>query len=327
MATRPLRCPTADLAGEPAFGERAEQISRRLAAFGTQTIPTPEPSQGQRTWPQVPRVSPTARGQVSNEPVTSFRELNPPPARVVEVYSYMMREQIVPALREIGFSGPARVLRYGRGNRWGTIRFQKDGRAARAQRMPFTANVDYIAGYGRIFELMPVPALDTWWEVRVGQPTAEAAAAVVDAMGRFLIPAIEAALDDPADPPADDPEASDTAEVDPVALLVQPAGTADDDWFADLASGDWLIRFDTARHLAVNAAADPRTVTALIDRLLHDPQPEVRRLIASRVLPLFARDQRVLAALQTAAGRDHTYIVRWAARYALRRRSAGAGPY
>ena len=104
--------------------------------------------------------------------VTSFRELNPPPARVVEVCDYMMREQIVPALREIGFSGPARTLKYGRGDRRGSIRFQKDGRDVRHQLMHFTANVNYIAGYGRIFELMPVPTLDTWWEVIGGQPTA-----------------------------------------------------------------------------------------------------------------------------------------------------------
>jgi hypothetical protein len=238
----------------------------------------------------------------------------------------MMREQIVPALRQIGFSGPARTLKYGRWDRWGTIRFQKDGRAVRAQRMPFTANVDYIAGYGRIYELMPVPALDTWWEVNGGQPTAGVAASVVDVMARYLIPAIEAALDDPADPPADDPDACDTEENDPVALLLQPAGTQDDGVFADLASSDLLSRFEAARYLAVNASAAPRTVTALIDRLQRDPHPEVRRLVASRVLTLFPHDPRVLAALQAAADRDDSYGVRWAARYALRLRSAGAGP-
>jgi len=238
----------------------------------------------------------------------------------------MMREQIVPALREIGFSGPARTLKYGRGDRQGTIRFQKDGRSVRHQLMPFTANVNYIAGYGRIFELMPVPTLDTWWEVNGGQPTAAVAASVVDAMDGYLIPAIEAALDDPADPPADDPDYGDTDEVDPVAWLLQPAGTEDDSEFADLASSDFLSRFEAARYLAVNASDDPRTVTAVIDRLQRDPHPEMRRLVASRVLPLFPRDQRVLAALQAAADNDDSYGVRWAARYALRLRSAGAGP-
>ena len=238
----------------------------------------------------------------------------------------MMREQIVPALREIGFSGPARALKYGRGNRWGTVRFQKDGRAARAQRMPFTANVYYIAGYGRIFELMPVPALDTWWETRGGQPTGHVAAAVIDAMSRYLIPAIEAALDDPADPPADDLHASDTDGGFPLALLLQQAGTEEDGWFDNLASPDLLIRFEATRHLAVHAAADPRTVPALIDRLERDPESEVRRLVASRVLPLFPDDPPVLSALLAAADRDHSYGVRWAARYALRLRSAGAQP-
>ena len=140
------------------------------------------------------------------------------------------------------------------------------------------------------------------------------AAAVVDAMGRYLIPAIEAALDDPADPPANDPAAGDIAEVDPISWLRQLAGTEDDGGFAELASSDWLIRFEAARHLAVNASDDPRTVPALIDRVERDPHPEVRRLVASRVLPLFPRDQRVLAALEAAAGRDNCYGVCWAAR-------------
>jgi len=243
---------------------------------------------------------------------------------VIEVYAYMMREQIVPALREIGFSGPARVLKYGRGHRWGTIRFQKDGRAARAQRMPFTANVDYIASYGRIFELMPVPALDIWWEVKGGQPTAAVAASVTDAMSRYLIPAIEAALDDPADPPADDLDVGDTDGGYPLAWLLQSAGTENDGWFDNLASTDMLIRFEATRHLAVHAPADPRTAPALIDRLERDPEPEVRRLVASRVLPLFPGDPRVLPALQATADRDNSYGVHWAARYALRLRSAGA---
>lgn len=184
--------------------------------------------------------------------------------------------------------------------------------------MPFTANVDYIAGYGRIYELMPVPALDTWWEVTGGQPTGDVAAAVADAMNRYLIPAIEAALDDPADPPADDLDAGDTDGVVPITWLLQPAGTAADGWFANLASTESLIRFEAASHLAVHASTDPRTVPALIDRLERDPDPEVRRLVASRVLPVFPRHPRVNAALQATAEGDNSYGARWAARYALR---------
>lgn len=258
--------------------------------------------------------------------MTSFRELDPPPARVVEVYDLMMREQVGPALREIGFKGTLRSFKYGRDGRFGEVRWQKDGRAAYAQIMPFTANVGYIAGGGRIYELMPVPTGDTWWEVRGGQPTAEVAASVVDVIGRYLVQAIEAALDDPADPPADDPASdqfysriSDAGAAGPAAWFLQPAGTAADEAFTDLfTSAEPADRFDAAEIAAVDAPDDPRTVPAVIDRLEHDPSPHIRKLVASRVLPLLAQDPRVLAALQAAADNDDTYGVRWAARYALR---------
>jgi len=231
--------------------------------------------------------------------VTSFRELNPPPGRVVEVYAHMMREQIVPALRELGFVGPARALMYGRENRRGTLRFQKDGRAVRAQLMRFTANVNYIAGFGRIYELMPVPTLDTWWEVKGGQPTADIAEAVVDVMRRYLVPAIDAALDDLADPPHD-------LEVD------------------ETGGFESFDKFEDAAQLVIDAPTDPGTVPALIDLTRHDPDAEARKLVASRVLQVFPRDPRVIAALQAAAESDDSYRVRWAARYALRLSRAGA---
>ena len=144
-------------------------------------------------------------------------------------------------------------------------------------------------------------------------------------MRGYLVPAIEAALDDPADPPADDLDARATDRGDPLAWLLQPAGTDEDGWFDNLASPGLLIRFEATRHLAVHAPADPRTVPTLIDRLERDPEPEVRRLVASRVLPRFSNDPRVLTALQAAADRDNSHGVRWAARYALRLRSAGPG--
>jgi hypothetical protein len=103
--------------------------------------------------------------------VASFSELDPTPSRVVEVYDYMMREQVGPTLREIGFKGTLRTFKYGRDGRFGSVTWQKNGKAAYAQIMLFTGNVNYIADGGRIAELMPVPTADTWWEsVAVSRP-------------------------------------------------------------------------------------------------------------------------------------------------------------
>jgi hypothetical protein len=258
--------------------------------------------------------------------VASFSELDPTPSRVVEVYDYMMREQVGPALREIGFKGTLRTFKYGRDGRFGSVTWQKNGKAAYAQIMLFTGNVNYIADGGRIAELMPVPTTDTWWEVRGGQPTGEVAASVVDVIGRYLVQAIEAALDDPNDPPADDPRLHqfrgripDTGGADPAAWFLQPTGAGPDraftEWFTSDESRD---RYDAAYIVAADAPDDPRTVPAVLDRLEHDPSPHVRKLVATRVLPVLAREPRVVTALHAAADTDDVYGVRWAARYALR---------
>jgi hypothetical protein len=105
----------------------------------------------------------------------------PVPARVVEAYDQMMRQVIGPALRQLGFRGTVREFKYGDRSQSGTVRWQKDGRFARAQLMPFTANVDYWCGADRIGWLMPVPAYDTWWEVNGGQSYDAVADSVITA--------------------------------------------------------------------------------------------------------------------------------------------------
>jgi hypothetical protein len=59
-------------------------------------------------------------------------------------------------------------------------------------------------------------------------------------------------------------------------------------------------------------------VPALLDRLRSDPQREIRKMIASRMLYLFTDHPDVVPALQEAAAGDGDAVVRWAARYALR---------
>ncbi len=66
------------------------------------------------------------------------------------------------------------------------------------------------------------------------------------------------------------------------------------------------------------APSDPRTLHALVDRLGKDPNPMVRKLIASRMLPLMTGHPDVISPLEAAAAGDHDTGVRWAARYALR---------
>lgn len=119
---------------------------------------------------------------------------------MVEAFDQMMRHIVGPALRQHGFRGTVREFKYGDSSQFGAVRWQKDGRAARAQLMPFTANVDYWCGEDRIGSLMPVPADDTWWEIRGGQSYGSVAESVISAVCRYALPAIQAGLEDRQQP-------------------------------------------------------------------------------------------------------------------------------
>lgn len=103
---------------------------------------------------------------MSSEPKAGSASLE-----VQQAYDQMMREQVAPALRELGFTGTARIFRYRSGDHKGEIRWQKDARQTRRQLLLFTINLGWWWGGGRICELMPVTASDTWWELRGSLPT------------------------------------------------------------------------------------------------------------------------------------------------------------
>jgi hypothetical protein len=246
------------------------------------------------------------------------------PPRVTEAYDQMMRERIGPALRELGFRGTSREFRYGSRSQFGTVAWQKDGREVRRGILHFTANVSYWCGADRIGGLMPVPAGDTWWQVTGGQPWRPVAESVIAAVRGYALPAIQAGLEDLDRPGADmrwsrafGPGGPDGGGAAASAWFAQPAGTEHDEAFAWFASGDPGQRLAAAEIATECAPSDPRIVAALVDRLGSDPDPMVRKLIASRMLPLMTGQPGVIAALQSAAG-DADTGVRWAARYALR---------
>lgn len=259
-------------------------------------------------------------------------EARPDLLNVRQAYEQMMRGHVAPALRELGFKGTLRIFNYRSGSRKGEIRWQKDGRATRQQHLFFTISVGWVQSGGRIGELMPLPATDTWWELHGGQPTEAVAHSVVSAIRIYALPAIQAGLDGPDDQHDHDvrwartfpltpriaEQQPDGGGADDSAWYLQPAGTAADSSFADLASEIAHDRLDAAGCITVEALTDPRAVPALIDRLERDPSPYIRKQIASRMLTILARDPHVRAALQASAADDADAQVRWAARYALR---------
>lgn len=248
------------------------------------------------------------------------------PAAIVQAYDHMMRDQVAPQLRGAGFTGSLRAFTIRRGAAHGSVKWQKDGRAVRAGMLRVTANIKYWCGGGRIAELMPAPTLDTWWELRDGQNPEVIGQALITTILRYALPAILAGLEEPdevTDPrmygaqahgPGHDPDGGGS---DRRAEYVQPRGTQSDHAFASFTSNQPRDRLDAA-YATARAPDDPRTIPALIDRLEHDPNPVIRKLIASRILPAHANDPRVIPAVRQTAECDPHNGVRWAGRYALR---------
>ena len=79
------------------------------------------------------------------------------------------------------------------GEAWFSI--QKDGRFTRHQRLLFTVNGPWW-GAGRIYELMPQGATDTWWEID-GPQTDQVAGSFIAAIRRYVVPALIARLEEP----------------------------------------------------------------------------------------------------------------------------------
>jgi hypothetical protein len=243
---------------------------------------------------------------------------------VLLTYDLMMGEQVFPALRELGFTGTARKFTMRRDGAYGVLAWQKDSRFYRHGLVSFTANMSWWCGSGRIGRLIPTRAVDTWWALRNGEPADPVAQSVLTAVRCFARPAILAGLDDPVPQPHDprmhgswDGGVPDGGGADPAAWFVQPAGTRYDHWFAQLTSDAPSPRLQAA-YLAVAAEGDRRTLPALLDRLEQDPDPVVRKEIASRMLPRFGHDPQVRPALRRTATDDEHPGVRWAGRYALR---------
>jgi hypothetical protein len=70
------------------------------------------------------------------------------------------------------------------------------------------------------------------------------------------------------------------------SVFAQPTGTENGEAFAWFASGNPGTRLAAAVIAAERALDDPRTLAALLARLSSDPNPMVRKLIASR-MPIF----------------------------------------
>jgi hypothetical protein len=130
-------------------------------------------------------------------------------------YAAMVKTEIAPRLRALGFKGSGQVFQLPDEDHWAMIGFQKST-SSDAARVKFTVNVLVVtraawvarraeapylgerpspnvhAGGGwwrRIGELLPDRG-DLWWQVESGADTSELAAAVLWAIEDFALPAM-----------------------------------------------------------------------------------------------------------------------------------------
>jgi uncharacterized protein DUF4304 len=132
------------------------------------------------------------------------------------VYATMLRTEIAPRLRELGFKGSGSSYLLPDDDRWLIVAFQR-GRYSRADCVPFTVNLTagdkrtwaeararmswlplrpsgnahYFVDQQsviRLGNLMPPDGQDRWWEVRPTHPSGPTAARVLIAIERLALP-------------------------------------------------------------------------------------------------------------------------------------------
>jgi hypothetical protein len=132
------------------------------------------------------------------------------------VYATMLRTEIAPRLRELGFKGSGSKYVLPDDDRWLIVGFQK-GQYSRADSVPFTVNLTIADKRAwaeardrkswlplrpggnshypvdeqsviRLGNLMPPDGQDRWWEVRPTRPSGPTAARVLIAIERLALP-------------------------------------------------------------------------------------------------------------------------------------------
>jgi hypothetical protein len=217
----------------------------------------------------------------------------PGPLTAQQAFEQMMRGQVAPALREMGFTGSFRTFRYTRGHRSGTI-WARKSRHSNRQEVDF----ELLLTGGHIIEwnlhsFMPGQPTGFGWTVRAGEPADPVAGAVIAAVRRYGRPAARAIVD--GDAPFPD---GGWPRVFP-----DPGAAEEEGYGGDLAGKAPV----TGQH----------AVARLLRGLEHDPVPQYRCLIAARFLAPLAADPAIRTALAAAAAGDPDARVRWAARYGL----------
>jgi len=252
-----------------------------------------------------------------------------------DAFKQMMRGTVSPALRKMGFKGTAtKSLGYIDGD-YGTAFWTQKSVHSVKSRVYFTVHLnawhapsDALYWRRQLLGLIPGNR-EAWWAIRDSQSADSVGEEVLAAFHRYGWPAMLAALDHPGFPPAPDAHwgrtfplppaagAHPPGRPDPPPWFSRPTGSEHDGIFTDIADEDPVARFSSLHLIGSEALDDPRAVPALLHSLEHDPSADVRRIAASSLRFLAAREE-VRHELRLAATEDEDLDVRWEARYAIK---------
>jgi len=249
-----------------------------------------------------------------------------------DAFRALMRDHIVPALRERGFKGTAvsGVFWSLTGVYATEIAFVKSRHSSRAS-VDFWAElaVHYVPDEREIWDertsgLVPIWEFPGEWTVSAGQPVEPVAASILDGFARYVWPALQTTYEHHRYP-ADDgrrwartfpelPENNNRDDDQPLAVVT-------------LLTGGIPLRAELmtrARSEHERLIHEPPLVLEYLSRLQHHPDYGVRSDAAER-LRLVAHQPEVRAALRQAEERDEYWAVRWHASYSLKLADAIAG--
>jgi len=235
-----------------------------------------------------------------------------------DLFKQLMRDLVTPQMRAMGFGGGyTRTFWLRNGDYESNLYTQKNRYSTRAE-VDFWIHLHAVhEPTGQVYWTKQlhslVPGVNDW-TVEVGSPLEPVAEAVLDAIRRYGLPAMQAAMDSPGYPPDPDHEWPRTfprpgdiigdgpPDLGEIAWVIRPLNQEADQWLPMLASESTDQRIEALSELLRLKDDDPRASAALSDRRDRDPSRRVRKYVADLfALPLREEEDDRLPAIDQIA--------------------------
>jgi len=228
-------------------------------------------------------------------------------ATAQDLFKQLMRDLVTPQMRAMGFSGGYTRSFWIRHGDYSSHLYTQRNRYSTKTETDFWIHLDaFHEPTGRCYwskELhWLVPGMHHW-DIEAGKPIEPVADSLLDAIRRYGLPAMQAAMDSPGYPPDPGREwprsfprpGDDVGDGPPdlgeIAWTQRPLNQEADQWLPLLASESTADRMEALRNLLPLEKADPRASAALSDRQDRDPSRRVRRYAADlRAVPFYEEE-------------------------------------